>query len=217
MASYMRLSIRVRDVHVVSSGWSAVRKLKWLCSWQRSRTQQDDQWEGVLSRHDSFVNFQERAWRTEGRIQTRRLQDGCTEPCGPRPLDGWCNKPNLQFIVRIFRSVLDPILGPRVFDRLPLHVARIVSTAALERHDVIDNVSGTRAYSLAGGGTRACALERSSLRRITLDPTVAVSHTNGALHSRRSGVRANGAATGGVAICTGGSGECCSEGDQHAK
>jgi len=48
---------------------------------------------------------------------------------------------------------------------------------------VVDDVSGARASSLAGGWTGVGALESSPLRRITLDPTVGVSRTGSALYS----------------------------------
>ena len=43
---------------------------------------------------------------------------------------------------RTSRSILDPILGVRILNSLPLHVAWIVSATALQRLGVIDNVAG---------------------------------------------------------------------------
>src|SRR6266542_2802354 len=74
------------------------------------------------------------------------------------------------------------VLGLTFGRRLPLHVARVVGTAVLERLHVVDNVAGARARALPGRWTRVRALEISLRACRPLDVPVAV-----ALGARRLG------------------------------
>ena len=68
----------------------------------------------------------------------------------------------------------DSVLCLCGFFCLPLHVAWFIRTAVLQRHDVIDDVTGTRASSPAVGWAGMAPLEGSPGRRVPLDPAVRV-------------------------------------------
>jgi hypothetical protein len=68
-------------------------------------------------------------------------------------------------------DLLDSVFCFRFRQALPLHVARIVSAAALQRHDVIDDVTRARTRLPSGGWTRVLKLKRAPRRRTPLDPT----------------------------------------------
>lgn len=87
------------------------------------------------------------------------------------------------------------VLRLRRFDSLPLHVAGRVHAAALQRHDVIDDVPGARARGLAGRGARVRAHERGPLLRIALTRAVAAARR---VRSRRMTMRARGVVGGRV-------------------
>ena len=69
------------------------------------------------------------------------------------------------------------VFGLRFGLRLPLHIARLIQTAMLQRLNVIDNVTRARARFAACGRTRIRALEGSLGRRRSRDATAAVSRT----------------------------------------
>jgi hypothetical protein len=68
------------------------------------------------------------------------------------------------------------------------HVGWFVGTAAMQRHNVIDHVTGTCARSPASGRARMAALEGSPRRRISLDPAVGVALAGGAAGRSGPGV-----------------------------
>ena len=67
--------------------------------------------------------------------------------------------------------LLDFVLCLRRLDRLPLHITRRIRAAALERHYVVDHISGTRARGFAGGWARVRILEIVLGGRAPLDTT----------------------------------------------
>src|SRR6266699_3139698 len=70
------------------------------------------------------------------------------------------------------RSLLPSVLLLRVSGGLPLHVSRRVSPAALERHDVVNDVAGAGTRGLPRRGAWMVVLEVSLGRLAPLDPWV---------------------------------------------
>jgi len=69
----------------------------------------------------------------------------------------------------LFDAVFDAVFGLRVRGRLPLHVCGCIGAAALQRHDVIDDVAWASAPGLAGCWTRVLPLEFPSGGDAALD------------------------------------------------
>jgi len=68
----------------------------------------------------------------------------------------------------------DSVLGSCFRNRLPLHVAGLIDTAAFQRNNVIDDVTWTRSRSPAGRRAGITSLESFARRRVPHDPTVCV-------------------------------------------
>src|SRR6266403_1363136 len=85
-----------------------------------------------------------------------------------------CSRRYFHFAAEIIWRLLPPILRLGRACRLPLHVARIVSPAALERHDVVDHVARATARGFPRRRTWMVVLEVPLGRLAPLDPTVAI-------------------------------------------
>ena len=70
--------------------------------------------------------------------------------------------------------LLDPILGLRRLNRLPLHIGRRVGASLPQRADVVDHVPGTAAGAPAGRGTWMAFLEAASRPRASLDAALGI-------------------------------------------
>ena len=83
--------------------------------------------------------------------------------------------------MKVVWGSFDPVLRFCRFLGPPLHVGGFVCTTALQRDDVIDDVTGTGAGGSAGGRARMLLLELTPSGDVTLDPAVRIALTARAL------------------------------------
>jgi hypothetical protein len=77
-------------------------------------------------------------------------------------------------------SLLNPVLGLGFPDGLPLHVARYIGAATLQRPDMVDDVARTGARRSAGGGAGMLALKLVSGGGTACNPAAAIAHAGSA-------------------------------------
>ncbi len=84
-------------------------------------------------------------------------------------------------------TLLHPILEQGGLARLPLHVRRIVQSAALQWRDVIDDIARAGAAAEAGRGTGMVPLESGLGRRAAFEPSAGVASAGDAGRGSQGG------------------------------